>query len=215
MANQLWFKLKKVANPYSETHPADLWGQLDILILTGKKAHLLLQTQWNLETLAEWFTKNQAAFSQNELLIQEHKPLPGESLAEAFRRLRTYDFEEEAVMFRWDEALDDYYQQHSLRAALPGANVPGYIIGWHKGAGEISFEGDSDKNSYPTQRDYYANLKQWSYSFDMADFVTDLQQQLKDFLESWTESGANQVARTQASNLLKQLSEKALDKVLV
>jgi hypothetical protein len=185
MANQLHFELKKLPNPYTEQHPDELWGELLIRVETEDNQDItLLQTQWNLETLVEWVAQNEDSLSYDKLVIEGHEPLPGESLAKALDRLQNWEFaeDEDEAMFRWYEALAEYGSRHRLRAALPGANIPDIIIGYNQGKGEISFLGDNDNTNYPQMPEFYANLGEWSYLFDMQKFMISFDDNLSDFL---------------------------------
>ncbi len=218
MANQLRFELKKLANPYPVMHNADLWGQLSVIILTDGQVVLLLRTQSNLDALAEWFAKSEYALAHDKLsdkfLLEGNQPTLEESLAVSLNKLQNRDFadDDEEAMFAWHDTLADYNRHHSLRVALE-ANVPNIIIGCNRGFGEISFTGDEDKESYPQLPDFYADLKEWSYSFDMDDFVTDLRKELKSFLLEWASPLQNEAPRLHAKELLEQLDKGVLGRV--
>lgn len=211
MDNKLRFDLKLLPHPYSGDFGADFeaWGALSISVTVNGKRVLLLRTQWNLDILAEWFAENQHVLCQQKLSLEGNEPLPGESLAQAESRLRDRNFadDEEEAADRWYDALSEYVESHSLRWALPGANIPGIVVGCNYGAGEISFRGNANKEKYPQQPDFYADLGEWTYKFDMEDFLTNLRQDLQQFLSEWLATTQNSVARVRIKGILEQLIE--------
>lgn len=196
MKNRLRFDLKLASHPYPEeaTSPFEAWGSLFVFMMTNSKQIPLLQTQWNLALLAEWFIENQTCLRYETLSLNgKSLVLPSESLAQALKRLQGQDFSmEEAEEEQWFDQLFQFRQHHSLRFALRGANIPEIIIGCNHGAGEISLSSKEDK---------------WAYPFDLDDFLRDLQQQLEHVLMEWTVTTQNTSAHHRTEGILQKLRE--------
>ena len=152
VTNKLRFDLALLEHPYPAVADAHLevWGRLAIAVLVeGPKPPFdyqmqvpLFETQWDLAELAEWFALHKDALCDLTLPSGDSYPavLPGESLAQALRRLTNREFaeHEQGEQDRWYEALYQYRTQHSLRFAQRGSRLPDIIIGCNYGAGEIS-----------------------------------------------------------------------------
>jgi hypothetical protein len=126
-----------------------------------------MMTQWDLATLISWFDENErflrSSSSQSgeiDLCAQSF-----ESLAQALNRNQDRDFleGEEEIEDLWFDSLFEFREHHSLRFAMRGAKIPEIIIGLNHGAGEIS------------RSDETCN---WSYSFDIQEFLEDFYKQL-------------------------------------
>ncbi|WNZ26899.1 hypothetical protein HJG54_34250 [Leptolyngbya sp. NK1-12] len=165
MDNKLRFQFELSHNIQQNETNSEIWGCISISLLTDHQLVSLLQTQWDLSGLKAWFEENQDFIRSEVLSIDGSSPLPSESLAQALNRLQEKEFSEneQDAEDHWFDALFEFRQRHSLRFALRGANIPEIIIGYHRGAGEISLSNREDD---------------WSYLFDMDDFISDLRQKL-------------------------------------
>lgn len=174
--NKLRFNLKLKPHPYPKDPSAssEKWGSIAILILASEGEKLLLEWEWNLIQLAVWFAENEEFLNCDTLSANEMDlfPLPSESLAQAINRLREQDFPEgnDDLEEQWHSTLLEFREHHSLRFALRGTDVPEIIIGCNRGVGEISLSTEDEE---------------WSYSFDMADFLSDIRNKIEDFLPKW------------------------------
>lgn len=94
-----------------------------------------------------------------------HCAQPFESLAQALNRNQDRDFleGEEEIADLWFDSLFEFREHHSLRFAMRGAKIPEIIIGLNHGSGEIS------------RSDETCN---WSYSFDMEEFLQDFHERM-------------------------------------
>lgn len=209
--NKLRFDIKPMANPFPTDPRAafEVWGDFSVYVSSYGKRVLLLRMQWHLEDLAEWFAENYDALRHDKFSVLGEEPLSGESLAQADERFRNrYSADDEQVTMEefdhWYDALFEY-GNHSLRVALPGTRVPDIIIGMNNGVGEISFIGDADKEKYPQNAASYANLREWSYPFEMDNFLTDTRQRLQQFLREWLATAENPAARARVEGILEKL----------
>ena len=201
MNNKLRFDLEDRPHPYPTMTGAELekWGQISISILTDDRNILLLKTEWDLRVLIAWVMENQEYFRNDVLLMNgEFLSQPQESLSQYVMRLQERVFldEEEEAQAQWYRNLFEFHQHHNLHSSLHGSRIPGIIIGCNDGVGEISLVDTEDARShlYPDPEDsegdeevyqsyLYTNEEdQWSYSFDMDDFLDDFQK-YKGYLE--------------------------------
>ncbi|NJL91646.1 MAG: hypothetical protein HC916_19105 [Coleofasciculaceae cyanobacterium SM2_1_6] len=182
MNNKLRFELEDRPHPYPTMTGAELerWGQMSISILTDDKNILLLKTEWDLCVLVEWIMENQEYFRNDVLLMNgEFLSQPQESLSQYIKRLQERDFldEEEETQSQWYDNIFEFHQHHNLSCAFHGSRIPSIIIGSNHGLGEISLVKEEDGWSDLDERSYlYTTEKdEWSYSFDMDDFLNDFQ----------------------------------------
>jgi hypothetical protein len=164
MDNKLRFQLEIDNKDQQNELNAEKWGYISISLLIDNQLLPLLQIKWNLLELKQWFAENQDFIRSEVLSVAGISPLPSESLAQALKRLQEKEFseDEQDAEDNWFDTLFEFRQRHSLRFALRGANIPEIIIGYHRGAGEISWSNEED----------------WFYLFDMDDFISDLQHKL-------------------------------------
>jgi hypothetical protein len=170
MENQLRFEIE--CKPYTNSENTEIsilknWGQIKILVLIDTDKVLLLDYQWNLSELARWFADNQEFLRSEHLSIfGRFSTCPGESLAQALKRLQDQDFldQEQEAYEDWYNELYKFRERHALRFAMRGANIPNIIIGTNRESGEISLSDDDNE---------------WCYLFDMNDFLNDAQTKLE------------------------------------
>ncbi|WP_414527657.1 hypothetical protein [Nodularia chucula] len=162
MNNKLRFELITKPHPYlnEKSSMFEEWGDIKILILFENKKLILLKTEWNMLEIVKWVIKNQHNFCNSiENIHEEIQVFANESLAKSLERLHQKDFyEEEDSQDKWYEALYKFREQHNLRFAMRGSNIPDIVIGLNKGKGEISL---------------YNEEHDWSYSFDIEDFLNN------------------------------------------
>jgi hypothetical protein len=168
MSNQLLFDFQLKPCPYSQSEKSisDLWSAISIWLQTNGEKILLLQTEWEILPLAEWFSKNYAALRDETLTVPGNSlpALSSESLAQALNRLQNSEFEDQEVEDAWFDQLFDFRQAHALRFALRGTRIPDIVIGNNHGSGEISLSNENEE---------------WRYTFDMNQFLEDLSQKLE------------------------------------
>jgi hypothetical protein len=190
-------RLQLLPHPYPEDAGSVLepWGRFTFTIEDGARMMPLVDWQWNLDDLAEWFAESGAALREEEFRIVGHAPLPGESLAQAVWRLRQREFEyDDPAEPQWFDALHAYWEHHNLYVPFRGArNVPSIYIGLNGGVGEASH--------YDLERGVA-----WAYRFDMAEFCDDLRQELHQLLLAWQLDTTVEPARSRAATLLQNLA---------
>jgi hypothetical protein len=170
MSNQLLFDFQLKPCPYSQSEKSisDRWGAISIWLQTNGEKILLLQTEWEIFPLAEWFTKNYVALRDETLTVPGNSlpALSSESLAQTLNRLQDSDLEDqqEEEEEAWFDQLFAFRQAHALRFALRGARIPDIVIGNSHGTGEISLSNENEE---------------WRYTFDMNQFLEDLSQKLE------------------------------------
>ena len=193
MNTKLHINLKLLEHPYSYENGSEFeaWGQILMIVFDKSKPFILLDWQWNIIELVDWYIENREAICGESLL----DVLQGENLAQALERLQARNFKEheEELEYEWHTVLFEFRQQHSLRFALRGANIPNIIIGCNHGYGEISLvEGE----------------KKWYYLFDFQDFCQNFENEMKQFLELWCNKLPNSKNIEYKNCLLTQIEEK-------
>lgn len=155
---------------------------------------MLLDWQWNLEQFVEWCLENQAAILHDVQSVAGKQLEAGECLAHAHRRLLDREFPDEAEeeMFRYDDALYEFYSTHCLHFGLTGAAIPdpNIIIGCKDGMGEISL---------------CEEAQQWCYRFEMRTFWRELLIESRHFILAWMTTNQNDIVKNHASALLQGL----------
>lgn len=170
--NKLRFSLQNKAYPYPEEIISDSvrWGRVIISIFVKDNEFNLLDTQWDLSMLLDWFNENEQSIRHDALNDESLGiyVLQAESLAQAMSRLQERDFSDnqEALEDKWHDFLFDFRQKHSLRFALRGTDIPEIFIGINRGSGEISLCDES----------------MWSYQFDMEDFLSSVHKEIHLFV---------------------------------
>lgn len=196
MNNRLRFNLELKSHPYSEEIGSqfEAWGYLSVSILASGNKISLLEVEWDLSFLAEWFIENKNFLRNETLSINKESLMPSESLAQALHRLQEREFSllEEQEEEEWFDILFQFREHHSLRFALRGAKIPDIIIGCNHGVGEISLSNEEDD---------------WSFLFDMDDFMHDLQKQLEGFLVQWLTSTQDITVRDRVDCILQRLRD--------
>jgi hypothetical protein len=193
----LHIALIQLPHPYAEHHAAHLeaWGRV-LLTITGPGTDTLtlLDTQWNLDALAEWFAEQRGALHHDALNINGHMPRPDESLAQARRRLLRRQFaEDDGALERWHDALWAYDEGHWLYRGFQGSRfVRGIVIGLNHGHGEISRCDDE---------------AEWVHAFDMDSFCRQMRRELMRFIAAWGAVSKRPDTRARAEVLLRRLSD--------
>lgn len=164
----------KLYSEYSDG--LDIWGTISVVIIDKNSgdALTLLQTEWDILNLADWFSANRELIPKQSLNINGETVMSGESIAEALHRFQERDIESVVELDIWHDAIAQsrFWVINSLRNALKGADVPAILIGCNKGHGEISLV---DENLlYSENPVFIAKRGTWSYQFDMHSFLSDL-----------------------------------------
>lgn len=184
---KLNIKFQHSDNPYHDNENVELeaWGKIQISIISGDDKHELLDWQWNVLTIAEWYIDNKKKLF-NSTLPGVHE---NESLADALSRLRNVAFEdhEDNKEYAWHSTLHNYWNDHSLRSAMRGANIPDIIIGMNNLKGEISLSEDAVS---------------WAYQFDSDVFKMQIESQLVEFIKEWREMALSTKANDYGELLL-------------
>lgn len=172
MSNVLRFNLIPKLPPQGQAEILGYkdWGRLIILIQETAREVLLLDTEWNLSSLCEWFIENRERLRCDTLWLEgKEQPFPSESLSQCLERLQDRDFteDEEDIEEEWFNAIFKFRQHHALRLGLRGARIPDIIIGLNHGEGEISLSTENDE---------------WCYSFSMNNFLADFSEKVENFL---------------------------------
>ena len=197
MPNTLRFVLRLVPHPYPQSPGADgeAWGEAALSWQADAVRVPLLETQWDLLPLAEWFADSRDNLCHETWSPDDPAwaPYPGESLTQALQRsqARLFSEAEKEAEERWQEKIFAFRQTHSLRFALPGAKIPAILIGCNHGAGEVSGAGDIP----------------WSYAFALQDFCREMLRTLHPILTKWQERTSSAPARKRADQALARLEE--------
>lgn len=198
MTNRLSFTINYLPHPYRNEPSAsfECWGRLLVSIIEPSGTIQLLDTQWDLLLLVEWFAINCGVLCNQQLLlvdsIQELTYLTSESLAEALNRLQNRDFDEneEIAEEQWFSSLYEFRKRHALRMILKGADISNIIIGINHGVGEISV---ADENNH------------WCYLFDINDFCEHFKLQAARFIADCLINATSAEMKNQIDHLLKQM----------
>ena len=203
MTSTLRFAMELVPHPDPEWPGAHLeaWGTLQIVLHADGQSRMLLDWEWDLSRLAEWFAEHQAALCRAALVIAGEGPRPAESLAQALRRFGVRDFppEDDAAADRWGDALYNYRLRHGLVLAFRGTDMPDIVIGRNRGAGEISYSNAGDEGADA--------LEEWAYQCDLEDFCQSLRHDLRHLLATWAASTSSEATRIRAATLLTDLNQ--------
>lgn len=210
MANQLRFTLTYLPTPYQEEIGirTEGWGRLACALIQNGAAETLFQTEWNLDELAEWYIEFGGQLCRVPL---PETPQPGESLAQAFDRMMSREFTDEAEANVWYDQLYQFREIHYLPLWLRGANLAPIIIGCNGDEGEISFylddeipQADYERLIAPSGLTKRGN---WSYTFDMPAFKQQLHAELAQFLSTWRDSTPYDEGMVRAASLLEQVRQ--------
>ena len=186
MVGQLRLDVESLPHPYPNEPSArvEAWSRITLHLVGPDRQVELLDTQWDMLALAEWFAEHHEAICHDTLLVGS--PLPNESLAQALKRLQGKHLRTERAQEQRHAALLAYRRQHSLRFALRGAALPEIIIGCNHGIGEIS-RSDDDAN--------------WAYTFAMADFCRESRHLLRQVVARWISSTTDLQARARVAHI--------------
>lgn len=210
MSNKLRFDLQLKPHPTPEIASArlELWGKIGLYLITLTGQIEILQFEWNVDALAEWFTEHQHAICHETLTKYgpDFTPRPAESLAQALNRLEEQDVPEGSeVADQWYDALYQFRESHSLRFAFRGVRVPPIIIGCNHNRGEVSL---STKVEDEDGEWWDESLNgDWSYIFDMNDFYKHTHQVLLSVLRAWVANSIDSAANVRANSIIARLQD--------
>ncbi len=189
-----------------ERAAGEAWGVLAIFI----NDELLLKTEWNLAELIEWYLETRGRWFSTSLPDVR----PDESLAQALRRLSDALREETAdgKADKLHQLQYEFRREHSLKFTFRGSYIPDaiiginpdVIIGVNQGQGEISVRSSDTETDRLFRERGWIKSGSWSYSFDVTDFETYMEQHLKQYLSEWLTRTNNSLAITKAQHLLAQ-----------
>lgn len=198
MTNRLFIEIILLPHPfpYPENPPsrAERWGEFLLRLQTDEEVTTLLDAEWNIDNFAEWFAESQVELCRNTEKIAGEALEPGESLAHALERLYSREFPDDAP----DEILEEYYHElgefrepRALHGGFRGLIIPDIVIGCNHGAGEVSLCDEGIE---------------WSYAFEMTDFLQETQAKVRAFLIAWIESTTDILVQRYATGILVQLN---------
>lgn len=172
MTYYLHIKMINKPHPYPESPDAEYeaWGRIIIFWQSDDIASVLVDTEWDLALFSEWFMTNEESLCTENLNPPENiLEQPRKSLAETISILHQKEFDpnEDEQEFNWFDYLFQYSSRHNIWNSLLGSRIPNILIGCNNGFGEISFYGDE---------------KKWQYSFEMKDFIREVEQEIEKFL---------------------------------
>jgi len=162
---KLYFHLEKKESPYEEELPPnEVWGIIQICYELDKKVEYILNWEWDIIEVVEWFDEARDLLAVKNLgvLNDENK-----SIAE-LRDLgyeRSFFFNEDE-QFRYYNELEECFSSFKFR--LRGTPTPMYYIGLNDGKGEISYFCD-EQNVYKR------------YCFNIEEFLKSTEETLLDF----------------------------------
>ena len=194
MDNEFIFRLEHLPHPYptDAATPYEAWGRLLIAASTNTDVHVLVDIQWNLDALAEWFIEHHHELCVETVTINNIQIEATECLAHVLWRIQDPDIDDDEADSRRNEALYAFREAHSLSFALRGSIIPAVILGKHHGEAEIS--SDSEDAG-------------WCYRFPDVDLCSVLHQELHTFLRAWRVQATDPRAISRADDLLRRLGE--------
>ncbi len=213
MQNQLNFSLELKSDPLAGSLAVRLeaWGLLKVNLVVPNGQVTLLELEWNLDTLAEWYAEYQDAICYEVLPVTICTPKSNESLAQAWYRCFFEDIrgsddinEESEHDFQRRVKLQEYATRHFISTGLLGTTVPPIVIGLNRGVGEISLcikEGDYICEG-PDDPMY---SQEWAFTFNMVDFRRNSHESMSQFLTSWLASSNDPLIHERANLLISQL----------
>lgn len=192
LGGRLLFRLQKLPHAYPEESgaPYEAWGEISISYAKEKMDTKIVHCQWDLALLIEWFLQNRIAICTEQLVINEERPFPTETLSQALKRFHHREFEEEDGdrEFSWFDTLLKYLQRHDLVYGLEGSRMPNIILGCNGSIGELS-----------------SPNPEWVYKFNMFEFVDQFLNEIVQFLDVWENSTNDITAVTRISNIRNSL----------
>lgn len=206
-------ELRNLDHPYKD-NPAcrrEAWGHLSIYSLYEEVHEDLVNIDYNLETLALWYSNYSETWC-----IESLPTLPHESLAEAMNRLtrqayKAFDKNNEEEFQQLIHKVSSFNEGHAWHSAMPGLLLPTILIGCNRGIGEISMDLGGDHSGIKDLVFDSETLKlgTWSYRFDMDDFKVSFYIQIMEFLHAWLETTSFNEGKEEAKKLITLLKEKS------
>lgn len=168
--NELLFDLKLKQNPYKEELSSDyeIWGGITLKLNYQSKTIEILNHQWDLLEVYEWFQKSKTA------LLKESFPFHFENdkcIANCRDILyEKTDFKDLNEEIEYYDKIESYFSNHNFK--LRGTNTPILFIGLKNNIGEISWS-DSKTKEYKY------------FSFEMDYFINSTKDEMTKLLNKW------------------------------
>lgn len=154
MSGKLYFHLTLSDNPYKEDKLDELWGNIKLIYELNNSIINLLDWEWNIKELQEWFeSKKEYLLTRNLNVLNEDNKSIAEVRDIAYNREFFFNEDEQHNYYNMLEDVFLPFQFH-----LRGTPTPVYYIGINNGMGEISYF-DEIKGKYER------------YNFDMEFFL--------------------------------------------
>lgn len=180
MTTKLNFTLENLPHPFtSNPSQFEAWGRLTATIFSDNIAEKLFLFEYNLETLASWFSKTSHRWDQQLLTTasEQSQSQVFDKLEKKVEYLLDANKEQEATEII--EQLGNFSEIHDLGIALSGLKLPKIHISAIGEVGEISI------SSIDPLRDSEKLLLKpppWRYKFNIEDFQNHLRNELNSFL---------------------------------
>lgn len=198
MSNRLVLELDPLEHPFPLDPGSrfEMWGRIRLILSTEEQELILLDWQWDILPLAEWFTRNHSALcSAAESVGGIITPSASESLAQTLDRVQQREFSEfeDEEADEWFAYIFRFREQHAFRFALRGTDIPDIVIGINRRCGEIS----------------HCNDTCWSYEFDMNLFCENAQHNIRRVLEHRCRTTDDAAVQETIAALLQLLREQS------
>jgi|GEM_PF-5640635 len=197
MVDKLRIKLRHLPARLPDGFDANrqAWGMCEFYILdsTGGRESLLT-VEWHVAHAVRWFINEFYPVAWGIYPEQQ----TDENTAQAINRIRALRREEFISEKRYAQ-LQQFNMSHNLTYAFPSVPMP-HIYLAYTGNGEISHS-----PSFSTMKSHTGSVEfktgEWSYHFDMDDFLDNSLHHIKEFLEEWDRSGESDVPNVLHSDL--------------
>lgn len=161
-------------NPYSEEPHSEyeIWGEIILkLNQNPSKSIEILNHQWDILEVYEWFQKNKAALlTESFPFYFEDEKCMAQSRDVLYEKKDFKDLNEE---FEYYDTIENYFSTHHFK--LKGTDTPMLFIGLKNHRGEVSwFDEKSRVYNY--------------FSFNMGDFIKAAENEFAALLNKWQKS---------------------------
>lgn len=171
--NKLLFNLTLKQNPYKEEPNSEyeIWGEIILVVTDQSKTVEILNHQWDILEVYEWFQKNKTT------LLTESFPFYFEDekcIANCRDILyQKNDFKDSNEEIEYYDTIENYFSNHHFK--LKGTDGTILFIGLKNNNGEISWF-DIQKKEYRF------------YSFNMDNFIESTKDEFINLYKKWSKS---------------------------
>lgn|GEM_PF-2672971 len=176
-----------------------IWGSIILSIVDEGTSELLLETQWDIDYLTDWYLEHGNKLCQMELPFDINGD---KSLAELLFQMTGKDFDDDNEEDNWFDKLFAFREVHSLDLWFRGLNMPDIIIGCRENNGEVSLYFRSSTHIYSG----YTKPGSWAYKFDFQTFRDNLRSELILFFNKWTNLNEDKAGVVRARKYLEDLN---------